>query len=77
MNWYWEDWTRVVAGKVILQWAWFGRRNPNNQKTFAYIGYDVDGNILIEGVAMTRSEAQSRVETACEAWIAQLDLEYK
>jgi hypothetical protein len=77
MNYYWDDWTRVVAGKIILQWAWFSKRNPENQITYAYIGYDIDGNTLIEGVAMSRSEAQMRVKTACQRWIDQLDLQKK
>ena len=77
MNYYWEDWTRVVAGKIILQWAWFSRRNPENQMTYAYIGFDLDGNILIEGVAMSRGEAQMRVEVACRGFIDQLKMPKK
>lgn len=69
MHWYWDDWIRAPAGVVILQWAWFGRDHPDNQKTFAYVGYDVDGNELTKGVALKGSDAKRKVETACLLWL--------
>ena len=76
-HWYWEDWTRVVAGRVVRQWHWRGRADPENMKTHYWMAYDLNGNELRSGICFSRKDACEQVQSSCNQWIREYRNEVK